>query len=62
MTIKKHIVSILAILLLMLNSYAQERTTVTGVVRDNMGSIPSATIMVQNQNSSTTQILMESFQ
>ena len=54
MTIKKHIVSIIAALLLMLNSYAQERTTVTGVVRDNMGSIPSATVMVQNQNSSTT--------
>ncbi len=54
MTIKKHIVSILTVLLLALNSYAQERVTVTGVVRDNMGSIPSASVIVMNQNASTT--------
>ncbi|HTG64982.1 MAG TPA: carboxypeptidase-like regulatory domain-containing protein, partial [Flavobacterium sp.] len=54
MTIKKHIVSFLTILLLALNGYAQERVTVTGVVRDNTGSIPSATVIVMNQNASTT--------
>jgi len=54
MTIKKHIVSFLTILLLALNGYAQERVTVTGVVRDKTGSIPSATVIVMNQNANTT--------
>lgn len=53
MTIKKHIVGVWAVLLLALNSYAQERVTVTGVVRDNMGVIPSATVIVVNQNANT---------
>jgi TonB-linked SusC/RagA family outer membrane protein len=54
MTIKKHIVSFLTVLLLALNGYAQERVTVTGIVRDKTGSIPSATVMVMNQNTNTT--------
>ena len=54
MTIKKHIVSILTLLLLTVSGYAQKLVTVTGVVRDKMGSIPSATIIVKNEKSSTS--------
>ncbi|MFC3334936.1 carboxypeptidase-like regulatory domain-containing protein [Flavobacterium palustre] len=54
MTIKKHIVSVLAVLLFAFNSYAQEKVTVTGIVRDQTGSIPSATVIVVNQNTNTT--------
>ncbi|MFL9831728.1 TonB-dependent receptor [Flavobacterium sp. ST-87] len=54
MTIKKHIVSVLAVLLFAFNSYAQEKVTVTGVVRDQTGSIPSATVIVVDQNTNTT--------
>ena len=56
MTINKYIVSVFAVLLLAFNSYAQEKVTVTGVVRDKTGSIPSATVVVVNQNTNTTTI------
>ncbi len=54
MTIKKHIVSVLAVLLLTASGYAQKLVTVTGVVRDKMGSIPSATIIVKNEKENTS--------
>ena len=54
MTIKKHIVGVLAVLLLTASGYAQKLVTVTGVVRDKMGSIPSATIIVKNEKINTT--------
>lgn len=54
MTIKKHIVSVLTVLLLTVNGYAQQLVTVTGVVRDKLGSIPSATVMVKNEKQNTT--------
>lgn len=54
MTIKKHIVSVLALLLLTASGYAQKLVTVTGVVRDKMGSIPSATIIVKSENINTS--------
>ncbi|MNQ03208.1 Ferric enterobactin receptor precursor [compost metagenome] len=49
MTIKKYIWSILVILFLAGGTYAQKRVTVSGSVRDNMGGIPGATIMVRNE-------------
>jgi len=49
MMIKKHIMSILTVFLLTFSGYAQELVTVTGTVRDKMGSIPGATITVKNQ-------------
>jgi len=53
MKIKKYIWSILAVLLLTCSAYAQKRVTVTGTVRDNMGLIPGATIIVKNENTNT---------
>lgn len=53
MTINKNIVSILAVIFLTLNAYAQKRVTVTGSVRDKMGLIPGASIIVKNENTNT---------
>ena len=50
--IKKHIMSTLIVLFFAIGGYAQE--TVTGVVRDKMGSIPGATIIVKNEKSNTS--------
>ncbi|MEL1255903.1 TonB-dependent receptor [Flavobacterium sp. DGU38] len=44
--------STLIVFFFAVGGYAQE--TVTGVVRDKMGSIPGATIMVKNEKSNTT--------
>ncbi|HEX8016021.1 MAG TPA: TonB-dependent receptor [Flavobacterium sp.] len=44
--------STLIVLFFAIGGYAQE--TVTGVVRDKMGSIPGATIIVKNEKSNTT--------
>jgi TonB-linked SusC/RagA family outer membrane protein len=54
MTINKNIVSVLAVLLLAFNAYAQKRVTVTGTVRDKMGLIPGATVIVQNEKESNS--------
>lgn len=54
MKIKKHIVTILTVFFVTVSGYAQKWVTVTGVVRDNMGSIPSASVIVKNENSSTS--------
>ncbi|WP_281310126.1 SusC/RagA family TonB-linked outer membrane protein [Flavobacterium flavigenum] len=45
--------STLIVLFLTISGYAQE-ITVTGVVRDKMGSIPGATIIVKNEKANTT--------
>ena len=53
MKIKKYIWSILAVFFLTFSAYAQKRITVTGSVRDNMGLIPGATIIVKNEKTNT---------
>ncbi|WP_240622589.1 SusC/RagA family TonB-linked outer membrane protein [Flavobacterium crocinum] len=53
MKMKKYIWSILVVLFLTVSAYAQKRVTVSGTVRDNMGLIPGATIIVKNENTNT---------
>jgi TonB-linked SusC/RagA family outer membrane protein len=52
--IKKHIMSTLIVLFLTISGYAQEQVTVSGMVRDKMGSIPGATVSVKNEKSNTS--------
>lgn len=59
MKIKKYIWSILAVLFLTVSAYAQKRVTVSGTVRDNMGLIPGATIIVKTKVPIPLPILME---
>lgn len=48
--IKSYFISILTFLLLVGNAYAQERVTVTGIVRDKFGPIPNAAVVLKNEN------------
>lgn len=48
MKINKHVVNILAVFLLALNVYAQSGVTVTGVVRDELGSVMGATVIIKD--------------
>lgn len=54
MTIKKHIVGVLAVLLFAANGYAQNLVTVKGLVRDKMGPIPGATVIVKNEKTNAS--------
>lgn len=53
MIINKHIMGVLSAFLLVLNVHAQEGVTVTGVIKDELGPVPNATVVVKGENTGT---------